>query len=538
MPPARRTRVRKTPPAPGETPLQDEVTVGELPPTKDRPPGQWRGFTTTITADPQSEYVSAGGYAWYANYARSLPRAVDDVTRDFGADLYERMMLDAKVANVVTVFKASILEEGVTLWPSVKDEKDPRHDDAVTMAKWCSAALEEMASPFDAVLWDLLDSVALGNRVAEIVWKLAADNTGRQCLLPDVIHPKPRLSTAFVTDSFMTVLGLLGLLPGQATMVQPNLLMMDLSEVPNFLPRDKFMIATFRPRNADPRGTSILRPAYDPWWLKQQGKPEWLKAVSQWAGPSVVGITPPGAEAQTMDSVGNLLPVPISPELQMATQLATLRNGTALAFPYGSDVKPMTVASDVGRPFLTFEDWCDAQIVAAVLNQSLSTEDATHQTGAASKTHENVKDMIIRQAKKAYTWMIRHDLLRLMVLYNFGEKALHYVPQVALGAAESYNFAEMATGVAALQSSGYIGASQKPGIDKKLDLPLRDTEADAKAAAVALATAQAMAASSPGDAPAMRAQGKQDAGNLLSGDQALGTKGQPAAPQTAKRGGA
>lgn len=522
MPPARRTSARSTPPAPGQTPLQDEVTVGNLPPTKDRPPGRWRGYTTTVTADPYSEYVSAGGYAWYANYARSLPRAIDDVTRDFGDDLYERIMLDAQVASVVNVLKSSILEEGASCAPSVEKEDDPDHEASAELASWCQHALDAMATPFDVVLWDLLDSLALGNRVAEIVWHLAPDKNGKECLLPRVVRPKPRLSTAFVTDSFMEVLGLLALLPGQATIVQPNLLMMDLSQVPNFLPRDKFVIMSFRPRNGDPRGTSILRPAYDPWWLKQQGKPEWLKYISQMASPSLIGYTPENAEPQTEDAAGNPLAAPIMPEQAQATQLATVRNGTALSFPYGAKVDVLTVPADTGNAFETWEDWCDRQIAKAVLNQVLATEESKHQTRAASGTHENVLDTIIRQIKRWVQATLRQDLIRLMVLYNFGQKKLALLPRVQLGHVEEHDFSATATGVAALESSGYLGESQKPGIDEMLGLPRRDVEADAVAAQTALQAAAAQAALNPADTQEQRTESKEMAGGQVAADKAAG----------------
>jgi hypothetical protein len=66
-------------------------------------------------ADLRREYVAGGALGWYGPYVRSLPWTIDDVTRDFGDDLYERMLYDAQVAACVQVLKASVLESGMVL---------------------------------------------------------------------------------------------------------------------------------------------------------------------------------------------------------------------------------------------------------------------------------------------------------------------------------------------------------------------------------------------------------------------------------------
>lgn len=507
--------------------VSDRVTTGNLPATPGRPGRP--GTTVTVRADPRAEYASAGGWAFWANYAKSLPWAIDDVAADLGPDIYLEMLKDAQVNKVIRVLKTAILEEGVECAPSITDEDHPDYLAAKRVAEWSTAALEQMSTPLDVVLFDLLDCLALGNRVAEIVWHLAPDTEGRQCLLPRVLHPKPRPSTSFVTNATMDVLGLLVLLPGQTTVVQPNMLLADLSQVPNFLPRDKFLVLTHAPINGDPRGTSLLRPAYDSWWLKRQLKQEWLKFAAQVASPSVVGFTPPDAQPITEGPDGTPLTSLIMPEQDMATQLATLRNGTALAFPNGADVKWLEVKT-AGEPFQMFIDFCNREIVNAVLLQALATEEGRHQTRAASGTHENVQDTAIRQLKRFVAWTIRNDLLRLMVLYNFGPKLLPLVPRVLLGHVEEHDFATTATGIAALQQSGFIGASQRPGIDEMLGLPRRDEEADARAATEALAAAQAIAVADPADTAPQRTESKQLAGGQVAADQAEGATEQGKTP--------
>ena len=454
--------------------------VGTLPATQVQPGKP--GTPNKVAVDVRSEYVSAGGFAFYLNYPRSLSWAIDDVTRDFGKSLYDRMELDAEIASLVNNFKASLLEDGIQLTPSVDDKDDPDFDRAVEVCEWCQAALDGMRPRLPAVLWDMADAVLYGNRVAELVWHLAQDKDGKEALLLQAVKPKPRESVSFVCDAFYNVLGLLVLIPGMATVVQPDLLISALDLIPNFTPREKFAILTFRMKNSDPRGRSIARAAYNAWQLKMQGWPEYLKYLAQFATPSVWGTTPDGAEAQLVDQYGNPLASVITPEQAMVQQLVTLRNGTALAFPYGSEVHPIQMLGD-GKAFREWVDCMNREMSQAILGQTLATMEGQHQSRAASTSHQDVKDSLVRVAKPMVEDMVTDDLLTNLIRYNRPQD-LRLMPKAVLGRAEQRDFATMATGVAALETSGFLGQSQRAGIDSMLGLPVRDVAADEAADAL------------------------------------------------------
>jgi hypothetical protein len=165
----------------------------------------------------------------------------------------------------------------------------------------------EMDTPLDEVLWDMLSAVALGNRIAEQVYAIQPFG-GTLLLMLIALRVKPRQALAFVVDPFLRVQGLLAQLPGkpspvsQGSIVNPALL-------PNILPRGKFAVLSFRPKNGDPRGTSVLRPAYTAWNLKGQAQIEHLKYLVQFASPSLIGTTPQNAtRTPVLDSAGNIVP--------------------------------------------------------------------------------------------------------------------------------------------------------------------------------------------------------------------------------------
>ena len=59
---------------------------------------------------------------------RGLPPYIDDLTRDFGDDLYSRMLVDGQVAACITILKAAILEDGIHLSPAIDEETDPQYE--------------------------------------------------------------------------------------------------------------------------------------------------------------------------------------------------------------------------------------------------------------------------------------------------------------------------------------------------------------------------------------------------------------------------
>src|SRR5205085_1547770 len=104
--------------------LEVPIVVGKTPDSPNGAiPGR-PGTLVTLRARLSSEYVAGSGYAWYAQYLRALPFPIDDLSADFGDDLYERMQRDSQVAADVQRMKSAIIEDGVRLTNAVRDEQD------------------------------------------------------------------------------------------------------------------------------------------------------------------------------------------------------------------------------------------------------------------------------------------------------------------------------------------------------------------------------------------------------------------------------
>lgn len=418
----------------------------------------------------QREEVAGAAGGWLGpRSARSLPWAFDDLTRELGDDIYERMLLDPQVIASVNVLRASILAEGLEITPAITDPDADGYELAQEICGFVCSAIADMDTAIDDVLWDMLKAIALGARVAEQVYRLEA---GRLTL--HALKVKQRRSTAFVADAYQNVLGLVAQRPGQGGVLGlGSLILADgAAAVPGLLPRQKFAVLSFRPQDSDPRGTTVLRPAYQPWWAKQQTWQELLKYLAQFASPSIWGATAEKAgEVVTKDAAGNVTERKSAVQALLDT-LLSFKNGTALAVPYGTMLNTLQVSGEGAAFFGTF-DFCDRQIVTAVLHQTLSTLEGQHQSRAASETHADILSTIIRQARRAVALMVRRDVLWPLVQYNWGDAARPLVPAATLGIVEQIDVAALANAMAALARAQYLHPSQLAGIDQLLGLPPR-----------------------------------------------------------------
>lgn len=421
-------------------------------------PGQ---TVTPTSVDPRREYV-ASGWGFGASRPTVLSWAIDEDAATLGDDLYERMTYDPQVRACVNVLKAAILDEGARISSALDDSDADGYDQARDIALTLERNLDDLTIPFDDVLWNLLDAMAYGNKVSEQVYALDATYTGRQQLVLRALKVKPRRATGFVVDPYYNVLGLVAHVPGRNATLALNG-----SRPENLLPRDKFAIVTFRPIDSDPRGSSILRAALQPWAAKVDTWPEYLKYLAQFATPSIWGTPPEGAQNYTDPDSGEVQ----TAEEVLLSALLTFKNGTALAVPAGTKLE-LVFSEGEGEAFLNAFKLYDQQITKAILHQTLATEEGEHQARSAAEVHQDVLGTIVQQIKQGTELAIRRDVVRPWVRYNYGDKALQLLPRLTLGDVDKIDFVATANAIANL-ATDYLDPSQYPEIDRSLGLPVR-----------------------------------------------------------------
>jgi len=486
---------------PGDTPIQQPYVVGST-------SSNQRAPQVKLRARLDQEYVT-GGSTFYqpSAYLRSLPAQIDDLSEQFGLEVYDRMLTDSKVSSSYNLWKLSVLSQDLRFIPTVSDQEEPGYETAQDITDFCERNWNQMDTPQDAVLWSMADGAAYGNKVAELVYYYpeSGQDQGKLCL--KAIKPKARGATAFVVDAYGNTVALFGLYPGFGitSLIPMGLIAITPSytqsqglsvaqlnklakskkiQPPNLMPREKFMIYTFRPINTDPRGTSMLRAAYTPWWVKVQTIYEYQKYMGRFASPSIVATTPEGAQNVPLtDGLGNPIldasgyPIVDNPNEKQMQALLALENGTVVSLPYGSTVNPLYVGSQAGDPYLKAIEYSDKQIDAAITGQTLATGEADHQTGAATNAHADVKGQTVLYGKMSICRSIKKDVLYNLVKYNYGEDAARkYTPDVSLTEAESSDYSTLWAGVGGLWKSGYLDVSQQPKLDAMVGLPERSQQ--------------------------------------------------------------
>ena len=462
-----------------------------------------------LEIDPTQEYLSAGILSEFFGFPiagatgnSTLFPTNDPILLKHGFDTYEGMMLDPKVSKCVNVLKIGATSDEVELLPSVAaSHKD--YATALEVQQFCSEALSNMDKPLRQTLEEMLDAIIYGYKIAEVVYELKKLGSFKgQKLIPKYIKVKPFSTAKFVVDKHYNVLAIAGIV--SQTSLKP-----DASEI-GYIPisrlglkddegelyvstkagkmkifnREKFMVLTFRSKNCDPRGTSFLKPAFGPYYLKQQIYPEYLRYLLICAIPLLVGFTPENdsiASDILKDDEGNPVTdsngrfVRFNPVAALRGALLEARNATALALKGGSEIKEIGNQGNNGLSFYKALEVFNEEIESAILLNTLATSEGRFSSRAQSQTHMTVLDQLIWDIKSTLAEMIKSDLLKTIIKYNFGESFLKYMPKVSLGDTERRNFANDSAAVANLFKAGFFTEGQLPHLDKLLGMPGRET---------------------------------------------------------------
>lgn len=507
--------------------LSDARATGPI--TAPDPPPQ----PDDVTAAPDkqtltSEYIAAAGGALGGGgvelYYRSLPPYIDDLTRDFGWDLYMRMLRDEAVGSGVDTLINGVMSDGVTLRPKVDDKKDQYYADSKKELERCEVEIDDLPRSADEILRDLLLSAAVGNRLAEIVMR----KEGRAMPL-DRLKIKPQQSYAFIVDAYGNLVGILPRMPGESNPMAVSSANKDTLRDEDILPREKFAVLSWMPPDEDPRGSSRLTRVYKAWWEKIEIGINYIKYLAQFASPSVIGIL--GKEAYdsfATDGLGNPTGAPVVTAIQkLLNILLRFMNGTAMALPPGTEVKTLFAATD-GTAFLKALDRCDQRITKGITGQTLATDEAGKSSlgSAGPKVHQDTLGANYQYPKLMAARVFTRDVLRLMTKMNRGEAAVKNIcPYATLSGTEQQDKVALINAYANGYKAGFIKDSQLPAISEELGLPPLTPEdmkamADARAKAVSVGgPVPKGAGDQPGAADAPTAAGTEAAAGFAADDE-------------------
>lgn len=423
--------------------------------------------TRTLNANLLMELMRSNNsplYRFADQLSRTLPNYIDDVERDYGHDIYERMMRDDAAASSIDTIKEYILsgEHSVVnrIKPVMPTSTDAQakidFDTGEEVRAWIEDMLDGLQMPFMSIMWNVLDALAFGHKVAEIVYDESLPN-GQYVMR--ALKVKPNNCYSFEVDDKMNIIGLKprGSLDAE------------------IYPLEKFLIYSFDVADSDPRGTSLLRAAYNMWYFKQRLWPSYMKYLDLYGMPNVALImgTAPNA---IVDADGDSdLQLTGDEKTVLLAELGKFLAGSGIVLDPGSKVETVEATGN-GEAFLAAFDRFDRGIVRAVLKAVRAIMESQFGSRADSAQADDVLTLFAKRVRWEVQWFVyKHVLFRIVEL-NYGtEYAKRYTPFVSFSNDQQdiINFGNM---VANLERTGYWHISQKPAIDAKLGLP-RDWDA-------------------------------------------------------------
>jgi hypothetical protein len=424
---------------------------------------------------PTQEYVASGFLNTSTNRqsARILSSNIDEIMRLVGPHTYTQMATtDAEIAKCLTILKTYVLSDGISIIPSISENDKQRFAKAKEYSDLCNRAIANLAETrLEDISEQLLDCMVYGHKVGEITWDLKDSGKDAGKLLLKTIKVKRQDSIGFVVDPFNNILGF-----KVAPMKQDITVSSGKIKV---IPREKFIVLTFRAKDSDPRGTSILRAVYNAWNLKMRMWPEYLRWLTNCAVPGIVGVAAPPENQEkqyvmnpdgtvAVDGQGNPLIVPASSAL--ASALEQFKNASVVAVPNGTTVTTLTSGTS-GEPFKASRDVLNEEIEMAMLLQTLATSDSAHNTRAASQTAMTVLDVLVYGLKQLVAAAIRRDIIENIIKYNVPEEVdPELIPKVTLGDTERRSWSIDGVAASTMYASGFIQESQKSTLHKQLGI--------------------------------------------------------------------
>lgn len=408
---------------------------------------------------------------------RSVPVSFDDLTGEFGLEVYRQMLRDPAISASFSVLRGLILNTEFTVEPAGAEAGSEEDAQAREVADFCSWAIRQMESPLVLVLEDALDAMALGAQPMEITWS-TRERGGRPWLVPRAIEHRAREQVGIVEDRWGRLAGYTAREPGVGRLTLP----LESMSGEGLLPREKFFCLRFR--------ESVLRPAYNAFHFKTQAIPAFYSNLRDSSG-RIIGYTPEDAEPLAANEAGGS-PGLQTPEQQMLEDLMRFTGSSVAAFPGGSRVD-IHDGGGGGDAFLGALAWCDRQLAMGVLSLYQSLIEAEHSSKASSGTAFSGVVMLNQSRRVKVAHEATAQLLRPLIALNFGEEAMPLCPAFAVERDSLSDKTFLFEAVARLFSSGYLHDSQLERLDADLGLPPRDMEAVAEEEADGLAQAEQIA---------------------------------------------
>jgi hypothetical protein len=337
-------------------------------------------------------------------------------------------------------------------------------------------------------------ALKIGHSKAEIVKEVRRGGVDDRKLIISRIKSKSRQNSCFVVDRQNNIVGVSAFTGMYDQYKDPyentNLQLYGVMPYSllagggwEILPRDKFVVMTNRPGDTDsPLGTSVYRRAYVYYRMKRDAWSFYMKSLDQTAMPFLHIDVPSGVPNMYLPKTDGSEDTAAGQQNPVAATLAWAtyaRQGGTLVTQAGQNhptVAKYLQATNSGDPFASAIGVFNSQITQAILLQQLATGESRHMARAAGQVHQDVLDVVMRDARRMVSDSITRDIFGPLVRENFPVRYHHLIPSCSFGDVELQDFSAWSESFAKLATAGLLDPSQFPAIWAMLGLPQADMD--------------------------------------------------------------
>lgn len=258
---------------------------------------------------------------------------------------------------------------------------------------------------FEDIMLDLLDAIGKGFAVSEIMWGYDAGHV----VVSDI---RSRHQKRFFWDN-------------------DDIFRVRTDEAPAGLelPSNKFIVHKYKARSGHPSRAGVLRVVAWMYLFKNYNLKDWVAFCEVYGQPLRLGKYAAGASEDDKRA--------------LMQALARIGSDAAGIIPDSTLIDFITTEKASSTDlYERLARYCDEQISKAVLGQTL-TSDSGGGSYAQSKTHNDVRHDLTVADCKALAATLRRDLIRPLVLFNFGDDTR--VPYLRFDAEEAEDLTQTAT---------------------------------------------------------------------------------------------
>jgi len=314
---------------------------------------------------------------------------------------------DEDVANCLDTLKLSVLERDRSVLPAPRDESAQAQE----VKEFIEAQLGKL--DFHAVLDCILDAPGYGFSVQEMVF----DTSMGQAELASIDDCPQELF--LFGNRFYPQVGKLQLLDNPW------------ASEGQLVPEEKFLVFSYRKRSRNRMGRPLLKAVFWPSWFKRNIQRLWMQYAEKGPGTAVVHYNDADNES----------------ERQKAVDIAqALIDNVAVAVPkgfeYDKDLLKIARSQDP-RVYENFFQAMQYSIARRTLGETLTSFGNEGGTGskAQGSTHADTLDKRSVELCRSLQSVVNQQLIKPLVLWNFGPKAPMPVWQFDLEEAEDLSLA-------------------------------------------------------------------------------------------------